>query len=114
MEGRNRRQDTSHPVPNTFQCEGTVRGVSIIFFMVSLQGEKTLILIQFNSSVFSCVDPGLGVACEELDLDQGCRHSPVFSCNELGPGPNAAPPGTDLLVERGLGAQALGASCLIR
>lgn len=67
----------SRPVPNTFQCEGTVGEESVIFFMETLKAEKTLILIQFNLSVFSCVGPGLGAVCEELDLDQGCRHSPV-------------------------------------
>ena len=39
-KGRNRRQDMSHPAPNTFQCEGMVGEESIIFFMVTLKAEK--------------------------------------------------------------------------
>ena len=60
VEGRNHQQDMSHPVPANFKCEGMVRGVSIIFLMVSLEAEKTLILIESNSPRFSCMDHGLG------------------------------------------------------
>ena len=87
----------SHPDPDTFKCEGAVGGVSIIFFMVSLETENTLILVEPSLSTSSCMDHGLGVVHEELYLDQGCRRFLLcFLVTSLVPAPNAGPPWTDL------------------